>query len=76
MAETASLALRMLGKSASIVRTVGGIGSSRTVMLQAMPNIPSLPTKRPTRSGPQASPWAEPRRASEPSGRMISRSTT
>ena len=62
MAETASLAARMLGKSASMVRTAAGIGSSRTVMLQAMPNIPSLPTKRPTRSGPQASPWvgAEP----------------
>ena len=33
-----------VGKSASSVRTLGGIGSSRTVISVAMPNMPSLPT--------------------------------
>ena len=45
-----------------MVRTLGGIGSSRTVISIAMPNIPSLPTKSPTRSGPQGSPCGEPSR--------------
>ncbi len=62
IAETASLAARTVGKSASIVRTLGGSGSSRTVISIAMPNIPSLPTKRPTRSGPHGSPCGEPSR--------------
>ena len=39
-------------KSASMVRTLAGIGSSRTAISVAMPNIPSLPTKRPDQVGP------------------------
>src|SRR6476646_5495874 len=66
--EPASLAARTVGKSASMVRTLGGMGSSRTVTAVTMPNIPSLPTNRPTRSGPQGSPWGDPSSMIEPSG--------
>ena len=52
IAETASLAARTVGKSASRVRTLGGIGSSRTVISVAMPNIPSLPDEQPDQVGP------------------------
>ena len=37
-------------KSMSIVHTAGGSGVSRTQILVAMPNMPSLPTKTPRRS--------------------------
>ena len=50
-----------------MVRTLDGIGSSRTTISVAIPNIPSLPTKSPTRSGPQGSPW---RRAEPDDGRV------
>ena len=76
IAETASLAERTVEKSASMVRTLAGIGSSRTTISVAMPNIPSLPTKSPTRSGPQGSPWLEPSRTTEASGSTTSSSTT
>ena len=74
-AETASLAARTVGKSASSVRTLAGTGSSRTVISVAMPNIPSLPTKRPTRSGPHGSPCGEPSTTVEPSGSTTSSCT-
>ena len=74
-AETASLAARTVGKSASSVRTLGGTGSSRTVISVAIPNIPSLPTNRPTRSGPQGSPCGEPSTTVEPSGSTTSSRT-
>jgi hypothetical protein len=76
MADTASLAARTVGKSASMVRTLEGIGSSRTTISVAIPNMPSLPTKRPTRSGPHASPWREPSRTTEASGSTTSSSIT
>src|SRR6185436_971715 len=75
-AETASLAERTDGKSASRVRTLGGTGSSRTTISVAIPNIPSLPTKSPTRSGPHGSPWGDPSRITSPSGSTTSSSTT
>ena len=74
--ETASLAARTEGKSASMVRTLVGSGSSRTTISVAIPNIPSLPTKSPTRSGPHGSPWGEPNRTTPPSGSTTSSSTT
>src|SRR2546422_5341561 len=70
--ETASLAARTVEKSASSVRTLGGIGSSRTVISVAIPNIPSLPTNSPTRSGPQGSPCGEPSTTPDPSGSTTS----
>jgi hypothetical protein len=76
IAETASLACRTVGKSASMVRTLEGIGSSRTTISVAIPNIPSLPTKSPTRSGPHGSPWREPSRTTVASGSTTSSSTT
>ena len=59
-----------------MVRTLGGIGSSRTTISVAIPNMPSLPTKRPTRSGPHGSPCREPSRSTLASGSMTSSSTT
>ena len=53
-----------------------GSGASRTVISSAIPNIPSLPTKSPTRSGPHGSPCGEPSRTTEPSGSTTSSSTT
>ncbi len=76
MAETASLAPRSEGKSASNVRTLAGSGSSRTVIRVAMPNMPSLPTNSPARSGPHGSPCAEPSRTTDASGNTTSSSTT
>src|ERR687897_770298 len=73
--ETASLAARTVGKSASIVRTLSGTCSSRTVISVAMPNIPSLPTNKPTRSGPHGSPCSEPNLATDPSGNTTSSDT-
>ena len=65
---TASLAARSDMKSAKTVRMARGTGSSRTVISTATPNMPSLPTNRPTRSGPQGSPCGEPSRSGRPSG--------
>jgi hypothetical protein len=73
--DTASLAARTVMKSASMVRTLSGTCSSRTVISVAIPNIPSLPTNSPTRSGPQGSPWSEPSLVTEPSGRTTSSDT-
>jgi len=66
-ADTPSPAARRLLKSASMVRTARGSGVSRTVMLVAMPKLPSEPTNRPTRSGPHGSPPGLPICTSEPS---------
>ena len=76
IALTASLALRTVGKSASSVRIAAGSGSSLSVIWSAMPNIPSLPTKSPARSGPHGSPWGLPSRARVPSGRSTSSAIT
>ncbi len=76
IAETASLAARRLMKSAKTVRTAAGIGSRRSVISVATPNIPSLPTKSPTRSGPQGSPCGEPSRTTLPSASTTSSATT
>ena len=73
---TASLAARIEGKAASRVRTAAGSGSRRRVISVAMPNIPSLPTKSPTRSGPHASPLREPSRTSSAFGRRTSSAAT
>ncbi len=59
-----------------MVRTLGGSGSSRTVISVAIPNIPSLPTKSPTRSGPQGSPCGEPSRTTVASDSTTSSSVT
>ena len=76
IAETASLAARTVGKSASRVRTLGGIGSSRTVISVAMPNIPSLPDEQPDQVGSPGLALAASRaRTVEPSGSTTSSST-
>ncbi len=59
-----------------MVRTRAGRGTSRTVIAVAIPNIPSLPTKAPTRSGPHASPPGLPSRTISPVGSATSSSRT
>ena len=47
---TQAAASSTAAKSASIVRTAGGSGVSRTAIRVAMPAVPSLPTNAPRRS--------------------------
>ena len=69
MSLTTSPASRTESKSASRVRTVSGTGSSRTVISQTMPSVPSEPMNTPRRSGPSCSVVSPPRVTSSPSGR-------
>ncbi|OGT95427.1 MAG: hypothetical protein A2083_09710 [Gemmatimonadetes bacterium GWC2_71_9] len=69
---TASPAARSAAKSASSVHTLGGTGTRRTVISVAMPNIPSLPMNRPTRSAPHGSPAGLPSRSASPGGSTTS----
>src|SRR6266536_3480138 len=73
MAETASPAVLSAVKSARSVRTARGNAVRRTVILVAMPKLPSEPTNKPTRSGPHGSPPELPRSTTEPSASSTSR---
>src|SRR5213079_1682334 len=75
-ADTASPAVRSALKSASRVRMARGTGSRRTLIRVAMPKLPSEPTNRPTRSGPQGSPPGLPSWTIRPSASTTSRLST
>ena len=51
IAETASLAARTVGKSASMVRTLAGIGSSRTVISRGDAEHPLAADEQPDEVG-------------------------
>ncbi len=76
MSETTSPAAAIDGKSASSVRTLSGVRSSRTVIDVVMPSVPSEPRNTPRRSGPACSPVSEPRVTTEPSGSTTSQDST
>ena len=54
-AETAWLAVSMLGKAASMVAMLGGIRSSLTLIFVIAHSVPSEPTSTPQRSRPTRS---------------------
>jgi len=67
IALTVSAPSSTLSKSISMVRTAGALCVSRTQILVAIPNIPSLPTNAPRRSNPGTSDSVPPNCTSEPS---------
>ena len=55
MSETAAPAASIVRKPASSVRTASGERTIRSVILVAIPSVPSEPTITPRRSGPSGS---------------------
>ncbi len=54
-ADTAWLAASIVGNAASSVATLGGVRSSRTLILVIAQSVPSEPTSTPQRSSPTRS---------------------
>src|SRR5258705_502457 len=66
----------VFSNAASSVVTPCGIGVSLTMILVAMPSVPSEPVNAPTRSYPGAAPVPSPSQVSSPSGVTISSPVT
>jgi hypothetical protein len=71
-AETAWLAVSMVGKAAINVTTDSGRGSSLTRIRVMVPRVPSEPTMTPRRSRPTRSGASPPSQAKLPSARTTS----
>ncbi|MNY07098.1 hypothetical protein D3C86_1398860 [compost metagenome] len=69
---TASEAASTVSKTASMVRTPGGIGTRRTTAWVTIPKVPSEPTITPRRSYPTTSSVWPPSQTTSPSGKTTS----
>ena len=76
MADTAAPPAPIVVKAASSVVTASGTGVSLTMILVAMPRVPSEPVKAPMRSYPGAAPVPSPSQVRSPSGVTISSPVT
>ena len=72
IAEIASVALRTVSNTPSMVRKATGSRLSRTQTFVTIPNVPSLPTKSPVRSYPGVSSHGLPNCTRSPDGSTTS----